>query len=419
MFPAMNPSLDKVRLRLTAWYIGVFTVIMALFGITIVGVLNRESETGVERSLERAINQWTMVVLAPERASALGQDTALYERRIFVFDAEAKPLNQNTPEWLEQYAKYTLQDSIFRQRILLDGRVWQLYGKKFRARIQGTRSGFRTYATVAVADVVDIRDRYPTMFTGLVASAVIAVLLVGIGGAALARQSTRPIENAFDQMRRFMSDAAHELKTPVAVLRARADVALQRTRTSTEYEEILSGISAETQRLGILVENMMLLARADAGQWPVVRDKVFLDDVLMDAVSAAQALGAEKGVEVCIETLDETAVRGDPGLLRQLFMIVLDNAVHFTPAGGRITASAWRDGRYCRVTICDTGTGIPASALPHVFDRFFRADPARGRSGAGLGLSIASWIADTHHARIEIKSTENVGTTVTMTFSAV
>jgi signal transduction histidine kinase len=257
------------------------------------------------------------------------------------------------------------------------------------------------------------------MFTGLVASAVIAVLLVGIGGAALARQSTRPIEHAFEQTRRFMSDAAHELKTPVAVLRARADVALQRTRTATEYEEVLSGISAETQRLGILVENMMLLARADAGQWPIVQGKVFLDDVLMDAVSAAQALGAEKGVEVGIETLDETAVRGDPGLLRQLFMIVLDNAVHFTPVGGKVTASAVSDGRRCHVTISDTGSGIPASALPHVFDRFFRADPARGRSGAGLGLSIARWIIDMHHARIEIKSTENVGTTVRMTFSAV
>ena len=416
----MNPSLDKVRLRLTAWYIGVFTVIMALFGITIVGVLNRESEAGVTRSLERAINQWTMVVIAPERASALGvQDTALYERRIYVFDADANPLNDKTPEWLQEYARYTLQDSIFRQRINIENRTWLLYGKKFRARIQGTRSGFRTYATVAVADIVDIRDRYPTMFTGLVASAIIAVLLVGIGGAALARQSTLPIERAFEQQRRFMSDAAHELKTPVAVLRARADIARQRTRTAAEYEEILSGISAETQRLGILVENMMLLARADAGQWPVVKDKVFLDDVLMDAVSAAQALGAEKGVDVGFDTLDETAVRGDPGLLRQLFMIILDNAVRFTPAGGKVTASATLDGRRCHVTISDTGTGIPASALPHVFDRFFRADPARGRSGAGLGLSIARWIVDTHHARIEIKSTENVGTTVRMTFSAV
>lgn len=416
----MNPSIEKVRLRLTAWYIGVFIVIMALFGITIVGILNRESEAGVTRSLERAINQWTMIVIAPERASQLGvQDTALYERRIYVFDADAKPLNANTPDWLHEYATHTLRDSIFRERIILDGRTWQLYGKKFRARVQGTRSGFRTYATVAVADVVDIRDRYTSTFTGLVASAIIAVLLVGIGGAALARQSTAPIERAFDQMRRFMGDAAHELKTPVAVLRARADVGRQRTRTAAEYEEILSGISAETQRLGILVENMLLLARADAGQWPIARNKVFLDDVLMDAVSSAQALGDEKGVDVVIDSLDETAVMGDAGLLRQLFMIVLDNAVHFTPPGGRVTASAERDGRYCYITISDTGSGIPASALPHVFDRFFRADPARGRSGAGLGLSIARWIVDMHHARIDLKSVESVGTTVKIAFAAV
>ena len=161
---------------------------------------------------------------------------------------------------------------------------------------------------------------------------------------------------------------------------------------------------------------MLLLARADAGQWPVQKVKVFLDDVLMDAASAARALGTAKNVQIELGTLDEAAVNGDPTLLRQLFMILLDNAVTFTPQGGKVVAQAEGNGRRCHVTIQDTGVGIPSSALPHVFERFFRADPARSRGGAGLGLSIARWIVDVHRGRIEVESTEGKGTSVTVTF---
>jgi signal transduction histidine kinase len=251
---------------------------------------------------------------------------------------------------------------------------------------------------------------------GFIASAVIAILLVGIGGAALARQSIKPIESAITQMRRFMGDAAHELKTPIAVLRARTDVALQRPRGGEEYQEILGAVSNEAERLGNLVENMLLLARADAGQWPVQKVKVFLDDVLMDAATAASALGSSKNVHVELENVDEVAVQGDPTLLRQLFMILLDNAITFTPEGGKVTALAEKNGRSCHVVIRDTGVGIPTSALPHVFERFFRADPARVRGGAGLGLSIARWIVDAHRGHITVDSAEGSGTTVRVSF---
>jgi signal transduction histidine kinase len=276
----------------------------------------------------------------------------------------------------------------------------------------------RTYATVAEASREELEQRYPSTFMGFIASAVIAILLVGLGGAALAHQSIKPIESAITQMRRFMGDAAHELKTPIAVLRARTDVALQRERSPSEYHEILGSVSSESERLGNLVENMLLLARADAGQWPVQKVKVYLDDVLMDAASAARALGTSKNVRIDLDTLDEAAVNGDPTLLRQLFMILLDNAINFTPEGGSVTAMAEKNGKACHVTIKDTGVGIPTSALPHVFERFFRADPARSRGGVGLGLSIARWIVDAHNGRIAVDSAEGRGTTVKVSFPA-
>lgn len=412
----MSSSIGRVRRRLALWFVAVFTMIMTLFGGAIYNVVDRQMLNGIDRSLERTVDQRTRWVLARSRGPTVAaQDSSLYERRVVVFDRKARPISPSEAEpWVQEFAKRVLEDSITKHKVrTADGRTWLLYGKRFR-----TTAG-RTYATVAIADVVEIQNRYPSIFTGFVASAIIAVLLVGIGGAALARKATYPIESAFDQMRRFMGDAAHELKTPIAVLRARTDVALQRARTGAEYQEILAGISQEAERLGGLVENMLLLARADAGEWPVRRETIFLDDLLLDAASAARALGSRKCVDVEVGELEETAVRGDPALLRQLFMILLDNAVHYTPSGGRVTASAVRNGKRCRITIADSGIGIPESALPHVFERFFRADSARRRGGAGLGLSIARWIVDVHDAKIDLDSTEGEGTTVQLSFRAV
>lgn len=409
----MNPSIERVRLRLTGWYLAVLAVIMVVFGAAIYNIVDQQTALGVQKSLENTLLRRARLLLARQVPIEIAQDALLYDRLVFVFDDTGKPYSPPTAQpWVQEFAMQVLRDSIATDTVgpTSDQRTWILYGKKIRT----TRGN--TYATVAIADLVEFRARYPSIFRAFVLSAVITLLLVGIGGVMLARKSTAPIERTFDQMRRFMGDAAHELKTPVAVLRARADVALQRGRSETEYQEILNGISAEAKRLGSLVENMLLLARADAGQWPVSRQRVFLDDVLLDAASAARALGAQKHVDVEVGALEEAPISADPELLRQLLMILLDNAVSFTPEGGQVTASAQRNGRHCKVIIEDTGPGISTSALPHVFDRFYRADPARGRAGAGLGLSIARWIVDEHDAHIQFESTEGAGTTVRVEF---
>ncbi len=409
----MKSSIGRVRLQLTAWYIGVFAVIIGSFGAAIYKVIDAQMRKGIDSSLERDVDKRTRLVLASRISTNIAQDSLLYDRYVFVFDGKAKPFSPpQTLPWIQDFARTVLRDSMAKMPVRTpDGKVWLAYGKKFRSTTG------RTYATIAVAEDAELRDLYPSIVTGFFIASVIALVLIGIGGATLATMSTAPIKRAFEQMRRFMGDAAHELKTPVAVLRARSDVGLQRTRTETEYQEILTGISAEAKRLGTLVENMLLLARADAGEWPLTREQIFLDDVLLDAASAARALGSTKGVNVDVAALEETPVQGDPNLLRQLFMILLDNAINFTPEGGCVTASAQRNGTRCKVTIADTGMGIPASALPHVFDRFFRADPARGRAGAGLGLSIARWIVDAHQAHITVSSREGEGTTVEVVFA--
>jgi signal transduction histidine kinase len=160
---------------------------------------------------------------------------------------------------------------------------------------------------------------------------------------------------------------------------------------------------------------MLVLARIDAGQWPLHRTEVQLDDVVLDAASSARALSDGKQVELDVGAPARTTVTGDPTLLRQLFMILLENAIKFTPEGGKVTVRVERNRTRTDVTISDTGVGIPANALPHVFERFFRADPARSRGGTGLGLAIARWIVDSHKGRIHVQSVEGKGTTVRVT----
>src|SRR5262249_19231490 len=188
-----------------------------------------------------------------------------------------------------------------------------------------------------------------------------------------------------------------EVAAPITVLRSRAEVALQQPRAPDEYVASLEGIGSESQRLGRIVDDLLTLARADAGERPLTRERVYLDDLALDAAGAARVVAQAKGVTLGVEEYDEALVEGDPGLRRQLVMILLDNAVKFTPSGGRVELSVGTSAGRASLVVSDTGVGIAAEQLPHVFERFYRGDLSHrrvpsggnGSDGAGLGLSIA------------------------------
>jgi signal transduction histidine kinase len=231
------------------------------------------------------------------------------------------------------------------------------------------------------------------------------------------------VELTIVHMRRFMADAAHELRTPLTVLRSRAEVALQQPRTARDYEDALRGIELEAKRLGGLVEDLLILARADAGERPIAHERVYLDDLTLDAAGAARVVAQAKGVALELDEFGEAPVDGDPTLLRQLVMILLDNAVKFTARGGSVRVRVGAPNERPLLVVEDTGIGISGEQLPHVFERFYRGDPARSRGngsvdGAGLGLSIAKWIADVHHAEIALASEPGQGTRVSVRFAA-
>jgi signal transduction histidine kinase len=247
-----------------------------------------------------------------------------------------------------------------------------------------------------------------------------ALFLVAAGGFFLVRKSTAPIERSIEYMRRFMADAAHELRTPITILRTRAEVALQQPREAANYVSALRAVEAEARRLGGIVDSLLVLARADAGEQQIDTARIFLDDIAVDAAGAAQIVARQKNVEVTVDQFEEAPIQGDPTLVRQLLMIVLDNAVKFTDAGGQVHIRVSMREGVPTFSVEDTGIGIKQEELSRVFQRFFRGETARSRTdGAGLGLSIASWIAREHGADISLSSEPGEGTNVVVTFPRV
>ena len=225
------------------------------------------------------------------------------------------------------------------------------------------------------------------------------------------------LDESFQRERQFVADASHELRTPLAALQAIFGVIREKRRTPKEYEQALADLAEETDRMRLLTEDLLHLARGD-GRQPTAREVVDLSTLLRDVTDSLRPLAKAKGLALACIVPGGLALTGDGDSLIRLFANLLDNAIKYTAQGG-VTVSAGRapDGMLS-VTVADTGSGIPAEHLPHVFDRFYRADPARTSGGAGLGLAIALEIARAHGGTIELASQVGKGTTATVQLRA-
>jgi len=224
------------------------------------------------------------------------------------------------------------------------------------------------------------------------------------------------LEHALAVQRRFVADASHELRTPLTIIRANADV-LGWTDAGDPLEraQALADLAGEAERMGRLVDDLLTLARADAGQALTPRPTPALP-ALEDAYRRARTLAI--GREVALERADDTTVRADPDALGQLLLILVENALKYTPASGRVVLALRLDGAEARLSVADTGPGIDPADLPHIFERFYRAETARATSGSGLGLAIARWLAEQHGGRIDVASAPGQGSTFTVVLPA-
>jgi len=416
----MEP-LARLRLQLTAWYAGVLVLVLAVLGVGLFFTVRRQMARHLDVSLRAAAAALEQAarIRETEQAGAHGavvdavDELHIPDRSLYLLDQDVHPIK---PAVLPDRIRDAIREAAegkhpYRNLDAPDGRELRVYVERF------TGTTGKAYVAAVVADRMELENEYTSLIEAFAAAALAALLLVAGGGSLLVRKSAAPVERSMEQMRRFMADAAHELRTPITLLRTRAEVAAGQQRDPARDAATFQAIEREAARLGEITGGLLTLARADAGEWPVVRETLYLDDAIAGAVDATRALADQRRVFVEVGSFEEARITGDPALVRQLLLIVLDNALKFTPEGGRVRLDVSAENGRAAVVVSDTGIGIPAEQLSHVFERFYRGDGARhAAEGAGLGLAIAHWIAAVHGAHIDIASEPGRGTRVAISF---
>jgi heavy metal sensor kinase len=343
----------------------------------------------------------------------------------------------------------------------------------FRALARSLQNNNRSYTLIVLRPLDEQEDLLEGAGGALIVAVPLALALASVGGYFLARKSLAPVvamsetaarigasnlherlpvvnerdelgrlarvfnkllarlNESFEQQRRFMADASHELRTPVAIVRGEAEVSLSRDeRVAADYRESLAIVHDEGRRLTRIVEDLFTLARADAGQHPLQLNDFYLDETVAECAHAVRTLAAVRGVSIETDAPREMPFRGDEELIRRMLLNLLDNAIKYTPSGGRVTVKCEARGDECVLSISDTGAGIHEEAQAHIFERFYRADKARSReqsadatiaaagSGAGLGLSIARLVAEAHKGRLELRHSDARGSVFVATLPA-
>ncbi|MBD3919032.1 sensor histidine kinase [Paenibacillus sp. PR3] len=247
------------------------------------------------------------------------------------------------------------------------------------------------------------------IITGVSSGLLISI----IAGFFLAGRAWLPIRNAWDKQQQFVADASHELRTPVSIIRAQTELLLRHPNHSIEREsDNIAVILKESRHMGKLLEDLLTLARSDSNQLELHCSLFSLDAMLLDLTKQFQLLAVIKEIEIHVTIQETMWLLGDESRIRQLFVILLDNALKYTPSNGIIEVAVRASLHHVSVSVSDTGIGIAKDELPYLFDSFYRGDKSRSRidGGTGLGLSIAKWIVDAHGGTIRVESKPDTGT---------
>ena len=452
----------SLRLRLTLWYLAFFSVLMVLFSMFLYSLLSRSVVSRLGERLSAEAN--TAASLFQAELEELNGDVpkaaaeTLEEMRprgiLLAVFAERQLLAASAPAQVDPLDAVVTQ-ALGGATADLAVDIPRLGKNGSRAAAYRFRSGGRTVVTVAVASLDSVAADLGRLRGTLYLSLGLLLLTAGAGGFALATRSMAPLgwmagqareisgsslhrrleigsaaeelsllaasfndllarlDQSFETMRRFVADASHEIRTPLAVIHGEADVALAMDRTAAEYRDSLAVILDESRRLSRLVDDLLNLARADAGHVELRTAELYLDDLVAECCRSIGPLAAARGLALDRRCPEDVSFHGDEELLRRMILNLLDNAVRYTPSGGKISIVLETEPSGLRLSVSDTGAGIPPEAAPHIFERFYRADKARSRheGGFGLGLSIVKWIAEAHHGSVEMTSRPGGGST--------
>ena len=448
----MSMSLS-LRARLTVWYTVALLIVLALGGAT---VLWQQGRIGLAR-VDRQLQDLT-ATLANLMQDELTEDpvltTAAQEvqativapgRAVAILDHAGHPVATGWNGLNLSLPLPAFDDGV---------RVWTANTATgaWRVRTQPATVEHESLVLLTAAPLADVfrerREVQEAMWIGI----PIVLLMASLGGWWLASLGLRPItkmaeraaqipltgdqdlgeSNRTDELgqlarafnglvarlrtalrtqRQFMADASHELRTPVSVIRSASDVTLGRERRDeTEYREALTIVGSEAQRLGRLVEDMLVLARADAGGYPLQPVALYLDELVAECRRALDVLAAEREVTVRVTSPAEIPFVGDEHLLKRMLVNLGQNAVQHTRSGGAVSISL-SNGSAITIEVTDEGAGVAAEDRERIFDRFVQLDRARRGSGSGLGLPIARWIAEVHGGSLTLASSGTAGST--------
>lgn len=472
--------IKSVRFRLTSWYTVVLAFVLVALAAGCYLLFRQSIAQRTDATLAELADAFLTTLQAElqdenrtDTVKTAAQEAIIEHRfreyRFAVLDAQnglvaASPVDSSPGELPgEDWIQKALSAAPGGGKSFMTGRTGKF---AYRALVRNFVVNHQAFTLVAAQSLHRQQELLKEIAQAFLVTIPIALLLAGAGGYFLARKSLAPVvsmseqahrigaenlherllvrnekdelgqlalsfnqllhrlDQSFEQQRRFMADASHELRTPVAILRGEAEVALsQKARSAEEYRESLTVLHGESQRLTRIVEDLFTLARADAGEYTPSFADLYLEEVVAECVHSVRTLAQAKQISLTFEPADESQVHGDEALLRRLIFNLLDNAIKYTPAGGAIRIELRRaDGEYC-LFVTDSGPGVPRDLQPRIFERFFRADAARSRTetdggGAGLGLAISRWIAELHRGRLELKHSDARGSTFAAYFPA-
>jgi len=242
------------------------------------------------------------------------------------------------------------------------------------------------------------------------------IIIVPVIAWLMTRRTLAPVQHIHEQQKQFVSDVAHELRTPLSIMSGELEVALRKERTQADYQQVLNSSKQETDRLIELSENLLFLARADQGRQAIEFGKVDITDLIGSVIAGLQAQSTKQEIAIHFQPEEEpTFARGQAGMLSRLFLNLIQNAIQYTPSHGEIWISLSTGKQYVEVEVRDTGVGIPPEDQQKIFDRFYRVDQSRSQTkGYGLGLAICKSIVELHHGSITVRSALGKGSTFTV-----
>ena len=416
---------DHIRKRLTMGYVGILALILLVFGVVVVFSFQRQVTIQQDKLLDQKVRSLVNGSLSTTDKDAILEDPHSYGWVMVTPDG--RTLGQNSSAASLGLPKgWLVQESLHRRDMV-------------SATIKGSQGDVRVASSPAVQSgtlVVLQVARSPAVVSGIVDRLILVLSTVGFGALLLAagggffmsRRAMRPVQEAFGRQRTFIADASHELKTPLTLIRADAEVlsrGLDDPDKAEDNRELVDDLLGETDRMGAVLSDLLLLARLDADKISVSREPFDLALVLSESSERFAARAVAEGKNLEVEHAGKLPARGDAERTGQILAALLDNALRFTPRGGTITIDGRVEGKRVEASVTDTGPGIPAESLKRVFERFYRADAhsaarTRGPSGGGtgLGLAIARDLARAQGGELIAENAEEGGARFTLTLPA-